>query len=225
MLKKAYMFILVGIVSFCLTACGSEDASATSGNEGVTILSAEEAAEIEDAKDSEEGITVENTVATPEEEAEEVATPDENEDSSSKWNGEYVSVDNFINGDYFDLEAFFKANGAKVKYYKQDENRTIKEVSGESTICIAWLDNGWYITVVSMSAISVSHAGTGSEAYGYDALPINIDLEDKIYANSAGLELTKNLVETLDDVTYLVLTHPDDHDPLESGRHGELYLY
>ena len=222
MLKKAYMFILVGIVSFCFTACGSEDASATSGNEGVTILSAEEAAEIEDAKDSEEGITVENTVATPEEEAEEVATPDENEDSSSKWNGEDVPVDNFINGDYFDLEAFFKANGATVKYYEIDSNRKLEKCDKPSFICIGWLDNGWCINVTHLSAISISSTKTNT---GYSAIPMDDDLQDKISVNSAGMEMTRKAIATLDDVTNLVLNHPNDYDPLESGRHGELYLY
>jgi len=216
------MFILVGIVSFCLTACGSEDVSATSGNEGVTILSAEEAAEIEDAKDSEEGITVENTVATPEEEAEEADTPDENEDSSSKWNGEYVPVDNFINGDYFDLEAFFKANGATVKYYEIDSNRKLEECNHPSLVCMGWFDNGWYISVDTDCTVTASNL---EKAYSYTAMPIELDKDNELSVNSAGMQMTKNTINTLDDVVNLVLAHPNDQDPLESGRHGELYLY
>jgi len=216
MIRKIFLSIIVTIVSFSLAAC-SDDASAMSSDNSVEILTAEEAERMLNAKDdSEDEITVDNTVIESEESTE--AEEESETEEISKWDGNYVSVKDFINGDQLDLEGFFKANGAVVKYYEYDENYNLKEVDHESFVCKAWFDE-WYITVASGS-VQVANTSTG---YHCSAITREVDMQNKVFANSAGLEPMKDLVEPLDDITYLVLTHPNDYDPLEESQHRDFY--
>lgn len=205
-MKKLYMFVAIATMMFLLTGCG-KDATASSTTKVSSVVGVKSNIIKSEEAESPTEIKVENEVL--EEKAPTVDAA-----------GKYISVSNFINGDNFDLEGFFEANGAVVKYYEYDEVKRLYEVDHPTSTCKGWFQNGWNI-FVDNGVITISVLGKDSS---YTHMAIVMDNGDsKMYSASIG-QISDKTLKSLDEITRLVLENPESANPL-AGATGNGALY
>lgn len=189
-MKKISLFLALSMLVFSLAGCG--DAAATSNNpDGAGDVSYDAPANSEDT-------TVDNTDETSEEEQDENVSNSETEPAQETTEG--GSVDDYIDGDFFDIKGYFHDQGADL-FYIDNANGSVVQENTQSSPGFNIYYNTWSVRVpyVSEGLIVVAACGKNTLSQMYTCKIVHTTT-DTYTVDAFNHQLSKDAIITLSQV-------------------------